>query len=227
MNIQKILFLSALLGAFILTFVMLPPGTLSLDGIKTHQQALLFYVDHAPLRSALIFFALYVAVCALSIPGAAILTLLGGALFPLWEGILLVSFASTLGATLAMFASRYLLRDGVQRRFALQMKTVNAGMARDGAGYLFALRLMPLFPFFLVNLLMGLTRITVRRYWWVSQVAMLPATVVFLNAGRELGRVTALRDILSPGMLFAFTLLGLFPLATRWLFSRYTSSFKK
>jgi Uncharacterized conserved protein len=168
-----------------------------------------------------------VAVCALSIPGAAILTLLGGALFPLWEGILLVSFASTLGATLAMFASRYLLRDGVQRRFALQMKTVNAGMARDGAGYLFALRLMPLFPFFLVNLLMGLTRITVRRYWWVSQVAMLPATVVFLNAGRELGRVTALRDILSPGMLFAFTLLGLFPLATRWLFSRYTSSFKK
>lgn len=206
---------------------MLPPGTLSLDGIKTHQQALLFYVDHAPLRSALIFFALYVAVCALSIPGAAILTLLGGALFPLWEGILLVSFASTLGATLAMFASRYLLRDGVQRRFALQMKTVNAGMARDGAGYLFALRLMPLFPFFLVNLLMGLTRITVRRYWWVSQVAMLPATVVFLNAGRELGRVTALRDILSPGMLFAFTLLGLFPLATRWLFSRYTSSFKK
>ncbi|MCG5129642.1 TVP38/TMEM64 family protein [Enterobacter mori] len=227
MNIQKILFLCALLGAFILTFVMLPPGTLSLDGIKTHQQALLFYVDHAPLRSALIFFALYVAVCALSIPGAAILTLLGGALFPLWEGILLVSFASTLGATLAMFASRYLLRDGVQRRFALQMKTVNAGMARDGAGYLFALRLMPLFPFFLVNLLMGLTRITVRRYWWVSQVAMLPATVVFLNAGRELGRVTALRDILSPGMLFAFTLLGLFPLATRWLFSRYTSSFKK
>lgn len=206
---------------------MLPPGTLSLDGIKTHQQALLSYVDHAPLRSALIFFALYVAVSALSIPGAAILTLLGGALFPLWEGILLVSFASTLGATLAMFASRYLLRDGVQRRFALQMKTVNAGMARDGAGYLFALRLMPLFPFFLVNLLMGLTRITVRRYWWVSQVAMLPATVVFLNAGRELGRVTALRDILSPGMLFAFTLLGLFPLATRWLFSRYTSSFKK
>ena len=227
MNIQKTLYLCALLGAFALAFILLPPGTLSLDVIKTHQQALLAQVEHAPLRSALTYFAIYVVVSALSIPGAAILTLLGGALFSVWEGVLLVSFASTLGATLAMLASRYLLRDGVQRRFTLQMKTVNAGMSRDGAGYLFALRLMPLFPFFLVNLLMGLTRITVRRYWWVSQAAMLPATVVFLNAGRELGRVASLRDILSPGMLFAFTLLGLFPLATRWLFSRYTSSFKK
>jgi uncharacterized membrane protein YdjX (TVP38/TMEM64 family) len=226
-NLQKTLFLCALLGAFALAFFLLPPGTLSLDVIKTHQQALLTQVENAPLRSALTYFVIYVVVSALSIPGAAILTLLGGALFSLWEGVLLVSFASTLGATLAMLASRYLLRDGVQRRFTLQMKTVNAGMARDGAGYLFALRLMPMFPFFLVNLLMGLTRITVRRHWWVSQVAMLPATVVFLNAGRELGRVTSLRDILSPGVLFAFTLLGLFPLATRWLFSRYTSSFKK
>lgn len=210
-----------------MTFVILPPDTLSLAGIKTHQQTLLSYVDHAPLRSALIFFALYVAVSALSIPGAAVLTLLGGALFTLWEGTVLVSFASTLGATLAMLASRYLLRDWVQRRFARQMATVNAGMARDGAGYLFALRLMLLFPFFLVNLLMGLTRITVRRYWWVSQLAMLPATVIFLNAGRELGKVASLRDILSPGVVFAFTLLGLLPLVTRWLFSRYLPADKK
>lgn len=227
MNIRKRLFLCALLGAFILTFIALPPGTLSLDGIKTHQQALLSHVEHAPLQSALIFFALYVVVSALSIPGAAILTLLGGALFPLWEGTILVSFASTLGATLAMLASRYLLRDWVQWRFAQQMKTVNAGMAHDGAGYLFALRLMPLFPFFLVNLLMGLTRIGLRRYWWVSQIAMLPATVVFLNAGRELGKVSTLHDILSPGMVFAFTLLGLLPLVTRRLFTRYTPSSKK
>lgn len=227
MNSRKIVFLCALVGAFILTFVLLPPGTLSLEGIKTHQQALLSHVDRAPLQSALIFFALYVLVSALSIPGAAILTLLGGVLFTLWEGTVLVSFASTLGATLAMLASRYLLRDWVQGRFAQQMKMVNAGMAHDGAGYLFALRLMPLFPFFLVNLLMGLTRITVRRYWWVSQVAMLPATVVFLNAGRELGKVSSLRDILSPGMIFAFTLLGLLPLVTRRLFSRSPSPLKK
>ena len=227
MNSRKLLFLCALLGAFILTFVMLPPGMLSLEGVKTHQQTLLSYVDRAPLQSAMIFFALYVAVSALSLPGAAILTLLGGALFSLWEGTVLVSFASTLGATLAMLASRYLLRDWVQQRFARPMNTVNTGMAREGTAYLFALRLMPLFPFFVVNLLMGVTRITVRRYWWVSQIAMLPATVVFLNAGRELGKVTSLHDIVSPGMVFAFTLLGLLPLATRWLYSRYTSSFKK
>ncbi|AMJ71099.1 pyridine nucleotide-disulfide oxidoreductase [Enterobacter cloacae] len=227
MNMRKTLFLCTLLGAFLMTFVILPPDTLSLAGVKTHQQALLSYVDRAPLRSALIYFALYVAVSALSIPGAAALTLLGGALFTLWEGTVLVSFASTLGATLAMLASRYLLRDWMQRRFARQMTTVNAGMARDGAGYLFALRLVPLFPFFLVNLLMGLTRIRVRHYWWVSQVAMLPATVIFLNAGRELGKVASLRDILSPGMVFAFTLLGLLPLVTRRLFSRYLPSAKK
>jgi len=226
-NTQKILFLCALLGAFALAFTVLPPGTLSLDTIKTHQQTLLAQVERAPLQSALVYFGLYVVVSALSIPGAAILTLLGGALFSLWEGVLLVSLASTLGATFAMLASRYLLRDWVQRRFARQMHTINAGMARDGARYLFALRLMPLFPFFLVNLLMGLTRLSAIRYGWISQLAMLPATVLFLNAGRELGELTSLRDILSPGVLFAFTLLGLLPLVTRWLFSRYTSSFKK
>ncbi len=200
---------------------------LSLDTLKMHQQTLLDRVEQAPLQSALIYFAVYVLLSALSIPGAALLTLLGGALFSLWEATLLVSFASTLGATLAMLVSRYLLRDWVQRRFAAQMSTIDAGMDRDGARYLFALRLMPLFPFFLVNLLMGLTRLRVSHYWWVSQLAMLPATVIYLNAGRELGKLTSLRDILSPGLLFAFTLLGLLPLVTRWLFSRYIPSIKK
>ncbi|NQD60964.1 TVP38/TMEM64 family protein [Enterobacter sp. CM29] len=227
MNIKKISLLCALLGAFVLIVVLLPPGMLSLDTLKIHQQTLLDRVEQAPLQSALIYFAVYVLVSALSIPGAALLTLLGGAIFNLWEATLLVSLASTLGATLAMLVSRYLLRDWVQRRFAAQMNTIDVGMVRDGARYLFALRLMPLFPFFLVNLLMGLTRIQVRHYWWVSQLAMLPATVIFLNAGRELGKLTTLRDILSPGLLFAFTLLGLLPLVTRWLFSRYIPSIKK
>ncbi|EOZ1415232.1 TVP38/TMEM64 family protein [Enterobacter hormaechei] len=227
MNIKKISLLCALLGAFVLTVVLLPPGILSLDTLKMHQQTLLDRVEQAPLQSALVYFAVYVLLSALSIPGAALLTLLGGALFSLWEATLLVSFASTLGATLAMLVSRYLLRDWVQRRFAAQMSTIDAGMDRDGARYLFALRLMPLFPFFLVNLLMGLTRLRVHHYWWVSQLAMLPATVIYLNAGRELGKLTSLRDILSPGLLFAFTLLGLLPLVTRWLFSRYIPSIKK
>ncbi|MFH2305878.1 TVP38/TMEM64 family protein [Enterobacter hormaechei] len=227
MNIKKISLLCALLGAFVLIVVLLPPGMLSLDTLKIHQQTLLDRVEQAPLQSALIYFAVYVLVSALSIPGAALLTLLGGAIFNLWEATLLVSLASTLCATLAMLVSRYLLRDWVQRRFAAQMNTIDVGMVRDGARYLFALRLMPLFPFFLVNLLMGLTRIQVRHYWWVSQLAMLPATVIYLNAGRELGKLTTLRDILSPGLLFAFTLLGLLPLVTRWLFSRYIPSIKK
>lgn len=224
MNRRKYLFLCALLGAFALAFWLLPPGTLTLDSLRAHHQALLAQVQRAPVQSAALYFALYVLVSALSIPGAAVLTLLGGALFSLWQGTLLVSFASTLGATLSMLVSRYLLRDWVQRRFAEQMKTVNAGMNRDGAYYLFALRLMPLFPFFVVNLLAGLTRLGVRRYWWVSQLAMLPATIIFLNAGRELGKLTSLRDILSPGTIFAFTLLGLLPLVTRWLFSRFSHS---
>ncbi|ENY6582101.1 TVP38/TMEM64 family protein [Enterobacter hormaechei] len=227
MNIKKISLLCALLGAFVLIVVLLPPGMLSLDTLKIHQQTLLDRVEQAPLQSALIYFAVYVLVSALSIPGAALLTLLGGAIFSLWEAMLLVSLASTLGATLAMLVSRYLLRDWVQRRFAAQMNTIDVGMVRDGARYLFALRLMPLFPFFLVNLLMGLTRIQVRHYWWVSQLAMIPATVIYLNAGRELGKLTTLRDILSPGLLFAFTLLELLPLVTRWLFSRYIPSIKK
>ncbi|MDU1063073.1 MAG: VTT domain-containing protein, partial [Leclercia adecarboxylata] len=122
----------------------------------------------------------------------------------------------------AMLVSRYLLRDWVQRRFAGPMRTVNDGVARDGAFYLFALRLMPLFPFFVVNLLAGVTTLGVRRYWWVSQLGMLPGAVVFLNAGHQLGQIASLRDILSPGVVFAFTLLGLLPLITRWLFARFS-----
>ena len=221
-NVRKIALLCALLGAFILIYTQLPPGTLTLENLQARHQALLLYCQQAPIRSAALFFMLYVLVTALSLPGAALLTLLGGALFGLWSGIVLVSFAATLGATLAMLVSRYLLRDWVQRRFAGPMRTVNDGVVRDGAFYLFALRLIPLFPFFVVNLLAGMTTLGVRRYWWVSQLGMLPGAVVFLNAGHQLGQIASLRDILSPGVVFAFTLLGLLPLVTRWLFARFS-----
>lgn len=221
-NRRKILLVCALLGAFVLIYTQLPPGTLTLENLQARHQALLLYCQQAPIQSAALFFMLYVLVTTLSLPGAALLTLLGGALFGLWPGILLVSFASTLGATLAMLVSRYLLRDWVQRRFAGPMRTLNDGVARDGAFYLFALRLMPLFPFFVVNLLAGVTTLGVRRYWWVSQLGMLPGAVVFLNAGHQLGQIASLRDILSPGVVFAFTLLGLLPLITRWLFARFS-----
>jgi len=221
-NARKIILICALLGAFVVIYTQLPPGSVTLENLQARHQALLLYCQQAPRQSAALYFILYVLVTTLSLPGAALLTLLGGALFGLWPGILLVSFASTLGATLAMLVSRYLLRDWVQRRFAGPMRTVNDGVARDGAYYLFALRLMPLFPFFVVNLLAGLTSISVGRYWWVSQLGMLPGAIVYLNAGHQLGQITSLHDILSPGVVFAFTLLGLLPLVTRWLFARFS-----
>ncbi|AUY37676.1 VTT domain-containing protein [Leclercia adecarboxylata] len=221
-NARKIILICALLGAFFVIYTQLPPGSVTLENLQARHQALLLYCQQAPRQSAALYFILYVLVTTLSLPGAALLTLLGGALFGLWPGILLVSFASTLGATLAMLVSRYLLRDWVQHRFAGQMRTVNDGVARDGAFYLFALRLMPLFPFFVVNLLAGVTRLGVWRYWWVSQLGMLPGAIVYLNAGHQLGQITSLHDILSPGVVFAFTLLGLLPLITRWLFARFS-----
>lgn len=223
-NARKIILMCALLGAFVVIYTQLPPGSVTLENLQARHQALLLYCQQAPRQSAALYFILYVLVTTLSLPGAALLTLLGGALFGLWPGILLVSFASTLGATLAMLVSRYLLRDWVQHRFAGQMRTVNDGVARDGAFYLFALRLMPLFPFFVVNLLAGVTRLGVWRYWWVSQLGMLPGAIVYLNAGHQLGQITSLHDILSPGVVFAFTLLGLLPLITRWLFARFSQT---
>ncbi|MEB6378797.1 TVP38/TMEM64 family protein [Leclercia adecarboxylata] len=218
----KILLFCALLGAFVFVSRLLPPGALTLDNLQAQHQTLLLYCQQAPLQSAVLFFIFYVLIAALSLPGAAVLTLLGGALFGLWPGIILVSFASTLGATLAMLVSRYLLRDWVQRRFSRPMRTVNEGVSRDGAFYLFALRLVPLFPFFMVNLLAGVTALSLGRYWWVSQLGMLPGAIVYLNAGHQLGQISSLRDILSPGVVFAFTLLGLLPLITRWLFARFS-----
>lgn len=221
-NARKIILMCALLGAFVVIYTQLPPGSVTLENLQARHQALLLYCQQAPRQNAALYFIIYVLVTTLSLPGAALLTLLGGALFGLWPGILLVSFASTLGATLAMLVSRYLLRDWVQHRFAGPMRTVNDGVARDGAFYLFALRLMPLFPFFVVNLLAGVTRLGVWRYWWVSQLGMLPGAIVYLNAGHQLGQITSLHDILSPGVVFAFTLLGLLPLITRWLFARFS-----
>lgn len=221
MNARKILFAGLIVLCVAGAIGAMPPGFLTLETLRRHLTLLADWQRQSPLLCAALYFLLYAAVAALSIPGAALLTLLGGALFGLWQGTLLVSFASTLGATLAMLTSRYLLREWVSARFRRQMATLNHGMARDGIFYLFALRLMPLLPFVVVNLLAGLTAIGVRRYWWVSQAGMLPATLVYLNAGRQLSQLTSMRDIMSPAMLAAFALLGLLPLVSRWLATRF------
>ena len=220
MNRRKYALL-ALLAALIITgCLLMPREMLTLSALQSWQHDAALWHAQRPLSAALIYFILYATAAALSVPGATALTLLGGAIFPFWQAVVLVSFASTRGALLAMLASRYLFTGWVSQRFPRQMATVNAGMAKDGAFYLFALRLMPLFPFFVVNLLAGVTRIGLLRYWWVSQLGMLPATLVYLNAGRQLGQLTSLSGSLSPGMLLAFVLIGLLPLASRWLTER-------
>lgn len=178
-------------------------------------------VQH-PLATALAFGAVYVLVTALSLPGAAILTLVAGALFGLAWGLLIVSFASSLGATLACLVSRTLLRDWVQGRFGAQLKTINAGVEKDGAFYLFSLRLIPLVPFFVINLVFGLTRVRLWTFYWVSQLGMLAGTAVYVNAGVQLGALDelSLAGIMTPGLLGAFVLLGLFPWLARALMAR-------
>ncbi|MBF6989461.1 TVP38/TMEM64 family protein [Cupriavidus sp. IK-TO18] len=188
---------------------------LNLSQLKAGQAAWQAYYAAHPAVAMSGYFLLYVAVTALSLPGAAIMTLAGGAIFGLWGGTLLVSFASTIGATLAFLASRYVFRDAVQHRFGDRLAAINAGLAKDGAFYLFALRLVPLVPFFTINLAMGLTPIKTSTFYWVSQVGMLAGTVVYVNAGTQLAGISSIADILSPALLGSFALIGALPVAGR------------
>lgn len=189
----------------------------TLETLKAQQEAIAAYRTARPFLAITIYGLLYVAVTGLSLPGAAVLTLAGGAVFGLLWGTVIVSFASTIGATLAFLASRFLFRDAVKARFGERLKAIDSGIARDGAFYLFTLRLVPAFPFFVINLAMGLTAIPTRTFYWVSQVGMLPGTLVYVNAGTQLAKIESLSDILSPGLLLSFALLGLFPLLARRL----------
>ena len=188
---------------------------LTLDALKSSRDALVSLFDQRPWATLGGFFAVYVAATALSLPGATVLTLAAGAMFGLGTGLLVVSFASSLGATLAFLVARYLLRDAVQSRFGRQLGPINEGMRRDGIVYLLTLRLVPLFPFFLVNLLVALTPISARRFYWVSQLGMLAGTAVYVNAGTQLAGIDRAADILSPTLLGSFVLLGLFPLLAK------------
>ena len=188
---------------------------LTLDALKASRDTLGALYQTQPLLTVAAFFAIYVAVAALSFPGATILTLAAGAMFGLGVGLVVVSFASSLGALLAFLTARYLLRDSVQSRFGKQLAPVNEGMRRDGLFYLLTLRLLPVFPFFVVNLLAGLTPIGAFRYYWVSQLGMLVGTAVYVNAGTQLANIQKPADVLSPGLLLSFALLGIFPLIAK------------
>lgn len=188
---------------------------LSLEFLQAQRTAAVELHQAHPLLSALGYLAIYVVVTGLSLPGATVLTLAAGAVFGLGLGALIVSFASTLGATTAFSFARYLFKDRVQARFAKQLEPINRGVEREGAFYLFALRLAPAFPFFAINLAMGLTPIKTWTFYWVSQLGMLAGTLVYVNAGKEIGQLESLAGILSPTLILSFALLGLFPLMAK------------
>jgi uncharacterized membrane protein YdjX (TVP38/TMEM64 family) len=204
--------LVALIAAF---FALGLHRHLTLENLRESRDAIVAYRDAQPLLASLGFFGIYVAVTALSLPGAGIMTLAAGAIFGLLWGMVLVSFASSLGATLAFLTSRFILHDAIQKRFADRLKKINAGVRRDGVFYLISLRLIPVFPFFIINLVMGLTHMPARTFYWASQVGMLPLTLVIVNAGTELAKIENLKDILSPTLLVSLVLIGLFPLVAR------------
>jgi uncharacterized membrane protein YdjX (TVP38/TMEM64 family) len=210
--------LVALVALLVGAYFLLDLGRyLDLGYLKSMHESAVTAAHAHPLQATLLFFVAYVAVTALSLPGATVMTLAAGAVFGLSWGLAMVSFASSLGATLAMLISRKLVGELVQRRFARQLQSVNRGLERDGGFYLFSLRMVPLFPFFVINVVMGLTPIRTWTFYWVSQVGMLSGTFVYVFAGTQLAGVDSVRDVLNPGLIVALSLVGLFPLAARKL----------
>ena len=216
MDARKLLVLAVIAAAAAAFFAFDGVRYLSVENLRALQERVQSFYDERPWQAAGAYFLAYVAVTGLSLPGAAAMTLLGGAVFGLLAGTVLVSFASTIGATLAFLASRFVLRDWVQARFGDRLRAINDGVAKEGAFYLFALRLVPAFPFFAVNLLMGLTPIRTWTYAWVSQAGMLAGTIVYVYAGTKLGEFR-----ISAGLVGAFVLLGLFPLAATKVLEAY------
>lgn len=214
-TLQRLILVAVLAGLMACWFLFDLGQYFTLEAFKQSRADFIATYEANKLLFVAGYFLLYVTVTALSLPAATLLTLAGGAVFGLGLGLLVVSFASTIGATLACMASRFLLRDWVQGRLGSKLGAINQGVEREGPFYLFSLRLIPVFPFFAINLGMGLTPMPLRTFYWVSQLGMLPGTAVYVNAGTELGKLESLSGILSPGLLISFVLLGLFPLAAK------------
>lgn len=227
MKLKKILILIVIVGLIVAVKVLnldqyltLPYLKGSLDKFKT------LYENHRVMVIAG-YFVVYVLTTSLSLPGASPLGIAGGALFGFWTATIVVSFASTIGATLSCSISRFLLRDWIHKKFGDKIAKVNEGIEKEGAFYLFSLRLIPVFPFWMINLVMGLTKMPLPKFYWVSQIGMLPGTMVFVNAGKELGKIDSLKGILSPGLIISFALIGIFPIVIKKLLALYRSGRKK
>ncbi|CAG7857442.1 hypothetical protein MCAMS1_02262 [biofilm metagenome] len=209
---QLILIITFLLVLF---FVFDVSKYFTLSYLQAQHRAFVAYHDAHPVLTLLTYGMIYIIVTGLSLPGATIMTLAGGTLFGLFWGTVIVSIASTIGATLAFLAARFLFRETLEHKFANQLATINKGIETEGGYYLFTLRLVPLFPFFAINVLMGLTKMQTATYFWVSQIGMLPGTLLYVNAGTQLATIKSLADIASPWLIASFVLLGLFPLAAK------------
>jgi uncharacterized membrane protein YdjX (TVP38/TMEM64 family) len=212
---KKILILLFIVCVAAFFFIFDLDRFLTLEYLKNSRQEFQLFYDRNPLLTVFSFFWVYVLVVGVNLPGATVLGLAGGALLGFKVGVLTISFASTIGATLACFFSRYLFRDYVQQRFGDRLDKVNRGIKEEGAFYLFSLRLIPAVPFVIINLVMGLTPMKLRTFYWVSQLGMLPGTMVYVNAGKELGHIDSLSGIVQPGVLISFILLGIFPLIVK------------
>lgn len=213
--IKKVVILIAIAACVASFFAFDLNRYFTLTYIKESRESFNTFYTSNKIFTVIIYMAIYIAVTALSLPGAAVMTLAGGALFGFAVTLIAVSFASTIGATLACFVSRYILRDWVEKKFGDRLAAVNEGIEKDGIFYLFMLRLIPVFPFFVINLIMGLTRIRLFTFYWVSQIGMLAGTAVYVNAGKEIGKIDSLSGIISPGLIISFIILGIFPLAVK------------
>jgi uncharacterized membrane protein YdjX (TVP38/TMEM64 family) len=219
--IQRIAIVGAIIVLIVLFKVLGLGQYLTLDYLKSSQEKFAILYNNNQVAVIAVYMLIYIAVTALSLPGAAVMTLAGGAMFGFWVGFIVVSFASTIGATLACFVARFLLRDWVQNKFGDKLTAINEGIAKEGAFYLFSLRLVPIFPFFIINLVLGLTNMNLLTFYWVSQVGMLPGTMVYVNAGKELAKIDSLSGILSPGLILSFVILGIFPITVKKLLAWY------
>ena len=221
-NTTKKILLIAVVACMVVAFMAFGfDRYLTLSYVKESQAVFeMAYAEH-PVAVIASYMAIYILVTSLSLPGAAVLTIAGGALFGLWVGTAVISFASTIGATIACSVSRFLLRDWVQGKFGDRISRVNEGMDREGSFYLFTLRLIPVFPFWMINVLMGLAKMPLWTFYWVSQAGMLPGTIVYVNAGKEIAQIDSPGGILSPGLIVSFMLLGIFPITAKKLISLY------
>lgn len=217
MSYIKIAVVAFIAAAIIAFFASGGAEYLTLDALKSQHDALRVMLDQHPVQIAIIYSVAYIIITALSLPGAAIMTLAAGAFFGVWWGTLIVSFASTIGATCAFLIARWLVGDAIRRKYADSLRKVDEGFAKEGAFYVFAIRLTPALPFFLVNWLLACTPVKTRIYYIMSQIGMLPGTIVYVYAGTQLAELESLSDILSPTLLLAFTALALLPLAAKKL----------